>query len=242
MRPLAFSLVLLASFCSAQSISEQHTINVTGDAEVKVVPNRITIMFGVETRDASLEAATSKTDAAVKRVIAAARQLGVDEGDIQTDLIQVYISYNQNSPTTISYYTTDKGIQVVLKDAAKFGTLLQSGLRAGANKINDVIFSTTDLRKYRDEARAMAVKAAIEKAHDLATAAGVHIAEKPLNINSSSGGGFWYGYGWGRGYGYGAQNAVQNSAGAGSGGGIDGSVALGKISVTASVEMIFEIE
>jgi uncharacterized protein len=128
-----------------------------------------------------------------------------------------------------------------LKDTTKFEKLLQAGLKAGANKINDVVFSTSELRKYRDQARAMAVKAAIEKAHDLATAAGVRIADKPLNINSSSSGGLWYGYGWRRSYGYGAQNAVQNYAGVG-GSAADGSVALGKISVTATVEVIFKIE
>jgi hypothetical protein len=81
----------------------------------------------------------------------------------------------------------------------------------------------------------------MEKAHDIATAAGVHIADKPLNINSSSNGGRWNGYGRRRNYGYGAQNAMQNYAGAG-GGGAEGSVALGKISVTATVELIFKIE
>lgn len=241
MRSLAISLLLLASLCFGQPTPGQHTINVTGDAEVKVVPNRITIMFGVETRDANLEMASSKTDAAVKRVIAAARQLGMDESDIQTDFIEVNISYDEKSHTAISYYTTNKGIQVVLKDASKFEALLQAGLKAGANKIDNVIFSTSELRKYRDQARAMAVKAAIEKGHDLATAAGIHIAEKPLNINSSTVGGIWYGYGRGRGYGYAAQNAVQNYVAAGAGE-TDGSVALGKISVTASVEMVFQIE
>ena len=41
-------------------------------------------------------------------------------------------------------------------------------------------FSTSELRKYRDQARAMAVKAAIEKAHDVAKAGIFRIAEKPL--------------------------------------------------------------
>jgi uncharacterized protein len=156
MRSLAISLLLLTSLCFAQPSSEQHTISVSGDAEVKVVPNRITIMFGVETRDANLEVASSKTDAAVKQVIAAARGLGVDESDIQTDRIEVNISYDEKSHSMISYYTTTKGIQVVLKDATKFEALLQAGLKAGANRIDDVIFSTSDLRKYRDQARAMA--------------------------------------------------------------------------------------
>ena len=239
MRSLAISFLFVASLCFAQMNPEQHTINVTGDGEVKVVPDRATIMFGVETRDNNLEIASSKTDAAVKRVISAARRLGVDESDIQTDLIQVSISYDEKAHGIISYYTTTKGIQVVLKDTTKFEPLLQAGLKAGANRIEDVVFTTSEIRKYRDQARAMAVKAAIEKAHDLATAAGVRIADKPLNINSSSPGVFFYGMR--RGYGYGTQNVMQNSAGI-SGGATEGSVALGKISVSATVEMIFKIE
>jgi len=240
MRFIGVSLFFMASLTFGQQVPGQHTVSVTGDAEVKVVPDRVTVMFGVENRDSDLERANAKTNSAVKRVIAAVRELGVDPSDIQTDLIQVSLAYEKSS-TTISYYTTNRGVQVALKDATKFETLLQDGLKAGANKINDVIFSTSELRKYRDQARAMAVRAAIAKAHDLATAAGVHIAETPLNINSSSGGGLWYGNSWGRSYGYGAQNAVQNSVGAG-GDGTDESVALGKISVTASVEMILQID
>jgi uncharacterized protein len=242
MRVLAFFLLLATPICLGQTASDLHTINVSADAEVQVVPDRVTIMFAVETRGKELEAASSQTDAAVKRVIAAARQLGVEEGDIQTDEINVDIAYDDKAHGMISYYTTTKGIQVILKDVAKFEPLLQAGLKAGANKVDKVSFSTSELRKYRDQARAMAVKAAIEKAHDLASAAGIRIADKPLNINSSSGGGiFGNGYSRGRMYGYNAQNAVQNYVGV-EGGGAQESVALGKISVTASVEMLFLIE
>jgi uncharacterized protein YggE len=243
MRSITLALVFTAAISFAQTNPEPHTINVSGDAEVKVVPDRVSVMFGVETRGKDLEAASSQTDAGVKRVIAAARPLGVDEGDIQTDVIHVDISYDDKSHGTISYYTTDKGIQVVLKDVTKFEPLLHAGLQPGANKVDGVEFSTSESRKYRDQARAMAVKAAIEKAHDLASAAGLCMAEKPLNINSSSRGVWsWYGYGRSRGYGYfNAQNAVQNSA-VGGGGAAEESVALGKISVSASVEMIFQIE
>jgi uncharacterized protein YggE len=121
MRSLAISFLCIASLCFAQTSPEQHTISVTGDAEVKVVLNRVTIMFGVETRDNNLEIASSKTDAAVKQVI-------------QTDLIQVSISYDEKAHGIISYYTTNKGIQVVLKDASKFESVLQAGLKAGATR------------------------------------------------------------------------------------------------------------
>lgn len=192
MRSLALTLVFASSLCFAQRNPELHTISVTGEAEVKVVPDRVTVMFSVEIRGKDLEAAASQTDAAVKRVIAAARQLGVEEGDIQTGVVRVDIAYDDKSHSAISYYTTAKGIQVVLKDVAKFEPLLQAGLKAGANKIDDVAFTTSELRKCRDQARARAVKAAIDKAHDLAAAAGLRIDDKPLNIDSSSGsGGSW---------------------------------------------------
>ena len=142
--------------------------------------------------------------------------------------------------TRAAFYTASKGIRILLKDVSHFDQLVQAGLKAGANKLDDVSFSTSELRKYRDQARAMAVQAAIEKAHDLAKAGNFHIMDKPLHVSSSSSNTYWSGYGRGRFGFYGYQNAVQN---VGSGGGdSQDSVALGKISVTASVEMIFQID
>ena len=125
-----------------------------------------------------------------------------------------------------------------MKDVARFDQLLQTGLKSGANKIDSVDFSTSELRKYRDQARAMAVKAAIEKAHDVAKAGDFRIAEKPLTVNASNSSVYWPVYGYGRYSGY-MQNAVQNVGGAA---GTGDSVALGKISVSASVTMVFEIQ
>ena len=84
----------------------------------------------------------------------------------------------------------------------------------------------------------MAVKAAIEKAHDVAKAGEFRVAGKPLTVNASSSSVYWPAYGR---YNYGntTQNALQNVVG-----GVDtgDSVALGKLSVTASVTMVFEIQ
>jgi uncharacterized protein YggE len=143
----------------------------------------------------------------------------------------------------VAFYTASKGIQVLLKDVSHFDQLVQAGLKAGANKIDDVSFSTSELRKDRDQARAMAVQAAGEKAHDLAKAGNFHILDKPLHVSTSSANIYWSAYGRGRSGSYGyymGQNAVQN-VGGGEGDTQD-SVALGKISVTASGEMVFQIE
>ena len=237
MRYFALCLIFCCSVSSAQIFRDKPTVEVNGDAEVKVVPDRVTIQFGVETRNQSLEGAAAATDAAVKRVMAAFHSLGVDQSDIQTDFIRVEIAYaDQGRSTVIANYTATKGVQVLLKDVSRFDQILQAGLKSGANKIDSVDFSTSELRKYRDQARALAVKAAIEKAQDLARAGNFHIAEKPLSVNATSSGVYWPMNGR---YGYMAQNAVQNVTGGGESG---ESVALGKISVTASVSMVFEIQ
>ncbi len=185
MRSLLALLILGASLCSAQFNSNSNTI-ISGDAEVKVVPDRVTLLMGVESRSQTLATATAQTDSAIRQVMAAARKLGVDPTDIQTDYIHVDLSYNDKDHTIVEYYTATKAIQVFLKDTSRFQDLLSDTLATGANHIYGVEFSTSELRKYRDQARALAVKAATEKAHDLATAAGLKAVDKPLTIAAYS--------------------------------------------------------
>jgi len=245
MRSLLAFLILGASLCPAQFNGNTNTINISGDGEVKVVPDRVMLLMGVESRSQTVPTATAETDSAIRQVMAAARKLGVDSSDIQTDYIHVDLAYDDKNHTTVEYYTATKAIQVFLKDTSRFQDLLSATLAAGANHIYGVEFSTSELRKYRDQARAMAVRAATEKAQDLAASAGLKVAAKPLTIAAYSyGGGSFYGRCCGAFYGsqmY--QNAIQNVTSAGDGAmGSEASVALGKISVTASVTMTFQIQ
>lgn len=248
MRSALFIVFLAVSSCYAQFARETHAIEVNGDAEVRVVPDEVTVFFGVENRNKDISSAIAQNNASVKQLISAIRNLGVDPGDIQTDYFHVDIAYVPNQGSVIDYYVVAKQVQVVLKKVAKFEDLLNSGLRAGANHLDGIEFRTTELRKYRDQARALAAKAAIEKAKGLADAAGLKVG-KPLSLSSYSYGGgssyiFWSGYGYGYGYRSGAmssaQNVVQNVAGKNDGSS-QGTISLGKISVTASVSMTFQI-
>ena len=77
----------------------------------------------------------------------------------------------------------------------------------------------------------------MEKARDLAATTGMSLIEKPVGISTSSyGGGSWYGRF--RNGTFVSQNVYQNAAGSTS----TGSIALGKISVTASVSMTFHLQ
>ncbi|HVP45664.1 MAG TPA: SIMPL domain-containing protein [Bryobacteraceae bacterium] len=231
---LFFSGVVQAQVYTNQG----NVVSVTGDAEIKVIPNQVVLSLGVETRDRSLAVARVQNDSLVRSVLDAIARFQVDPTDVQTDFIQVNIRYQSSAETVVDHYVVEKSIAVTLKDVSKFEPLLTAVLEAGANHIYNVEFVTTELRKYRDQARALAAKAAIEKANDLAAAAGLKVVGKPMNVSSYSyGGGSWYG----RLHTMGA-NVTQNVYQTGDRGAAEGTIALGKISVTASVSMNFRIE
>jgi uncharacterized protein YggE len=234
---LAFLLLPFAAQPQIYS-NQANIVSVSGDAEIKIIPNQVVLSLGVESRDKSLAVARAQNDRAVRSVLDAIKQFPIDPTDVQTDFMQVNIAYDSNVHTIVDHYVVEKSIAVTLKNVAKFESLLGAVLDAGANHIYGVEFLTTDLRKYRDQARALAAKAAIEKASDLAAAAGLKVVGKPMNVSSYSyGGGSWYGRLGSRG-----ANAAQNAYQSGERGSAEGTVALGKISVTATVSMNFQIE
>ena len=131
---------------------------------------------------------------------------------------------------------------ITLKDISKFEPLLSSVLEAGVNYIHGVDFRTTELRTYRDQARAMAIQAAREKAIALAKELGEEIG-RPHRIDEQQTGWWsWYGGGWwGRGGGMaGAQNVMLQNVGGSSGG--ESTIAPGQITVNAKVTTSFELK
>lgn len=234
---------VIAALLIAHPALAQNTLSVTGDASVMVMPDRVSLSLGVESRNESLVAAKAENDAGVRKVIDAARAMGIAATDIQTDYMQVQMRYDNDAQTVVSYYVVTKDVQILLRNVGQFEDLLSRTLLAGANHIYDIDFSTSELRKHRDAARALAMKAAQEKASDLAAAAGLKVVGTPLSVSSYSyGGGASYGRGRSRGYGQMAQNVVQNIGSGSDGIGADGTVALGKISVTASVSVSYRLQ
>ena len=119
--------------------------------------------------------------------------------------------------------------------------ILTGLINNGVNTVQGIEFHTSELRKYRDQARAMAIKAAREKADAMASELGVKRG-KVYSVNVNDAGG-WYGNGygyWGGGYGGGAfQNSVQNAGGTSV---EEETFSAGQISVSATVSASFLIE
>jgi uncharacterized protein YggE len=227
----------------AEPAAEPGHITVSGDAEVRVVPDEVELTLGVETWDEDLGTAKLQNDRRVKAVLDIARGYGIEPRHIQTDLISVEPRYQDNyeKENLIGYFVR-KTIVITLKDIDKFEDLLTSVLETDVNYVHGIQFRTTELRQHRDQARALAITAAQEKAEALAGELGQTIG-RPTSIREEHAGWYsWYGSWWGyrRGGGYMAQNVIQE---VGSNALADsGSFAPGQITVNARVSVTFELE
>jgi uncharacterized protein len=234
---LAFSLPVLAD----DQIGPRQ-ITVTGDAEVRVVPDEVILTLGVETWDTNLMVAKKDNDDRVKRTLALAKEFEIESKYIQTDYlgIEPRYRYDYEKSDFIGYFVR-KTIVITLKDISKFEDLLTGLLGVGVTHVHGIQFHTTDLRKYRDQARSLAIKAAQEKATALAGELGQKVG-KPRSISEEPSGWYsWYGAGWGYSAGSNvSQNAVQNVGG--STVSSDSTIALGQVTVNARVTVTFEIE
>lgn len=246
-------LGLLAWVAAASPVAAQQTylyddrpkINVTGEAVVNVKPDKIVVSFGIETWDAEIMLAKQKNSDILKKAVAAITQCGVREKEIQTDHLSIEPRYKDDYRKTdfLGYFVRNTFV-VTLSETEKVEELVTKVLEAGVNYIHGVDFQTTEFKKYREQARELALKAAKEKAEKMAAVLGQTIGG-PVQISENSSGSPWWYYSswWGGGYGRHqgmSQNVAQNVAGGS--GEISDTMALGKLSIRANVSVTFELK
>ena len=236
------SLLILVSLTASAQLRQQPQISVTGSAEVKVPPDEIRLNVAVETRGETLEPVRAENDNKIVTSLAFLKRCGLSDNDVQTDLISVQPDYDYGrSHVRPVAYIVRKSVEIRLTNITEFQTVLTGLLTNGINVVDGIDLRTTQLRKYRDQARAMAARAAKEKAGALAAEFGAKLG-KPCAISIFENSGW---SGWNRNGGLnGYNNVVQNGATAGAASPDDGgeAFAAGQISVSATVNASFLIE
>jgi uncharacterized protein YggE len=247
--PLILVLTLLPLWPAfAQFAPPPPQINVSGSAEVKVAPDEIRLSVGVETRDENLDVARQQNDERIARALAFLKDGGVKEKDVQTDFISVEPDYNYNSSHVKPVaYIVRKSIEIRVTAITNFEGIVTGLLTNGVNYIHGIDFRTSQLRKYRDQARDLAIKAAKEKADAMASALGVKRGKVyNITVNDWSGGLAGYGGRWGAQWGgFNGQLNIQNLgdlSGAAHADTAAETFSVGEISVSATVNVSFLIE
>lgn len=256
MKPPLLSVIaaatLVAAFTSnvvAQPTTPLPQISLSGSAEVKVAPDEIILNVAVETRATTLEPARLENEQKIAASLAFLRANKIKDKDLKTDYISVQPQYNTRNNDNNSYvipvgYIVRKNLEVRLTDVGNFQNVLTGLLTNGVNYVNGVDFRTTQLRKFRDQARSLAVRAAKEKAQAMTSELGAKLG-KVYSISAYDNGGVYSSSFNGR-FNGGFNNYVQNSGVVSPSGGVSDSseetFAVGLISVSATVNVSFLIE
>ena len=246
MKTKSIFIILLASLTTALAQYQQPPpqINVSGSAEVRTMPDEIRLSVAVESRNAALDAARLDNDSKISAALAFLKQTGIPDRDMKTGFISVQPDYNltQSRVTPVAYIIR-KSIEIRLTNTVVFQSIVTGLLTNGVNVIENVDFRTSQLRKYRDEARLLAVRAAKEKAKALTDELGVKLG-RPYNVNATDNSSY-LGSSSRFNNSVGANTYVQNvsvSSGGGASDNASDTFAVGQISITANVSISFLIE
>jgi uncharacterized protein YggE len=234
---LAASLVVAfaarGSSASADDKPEPRLITVTGEAEVLVVPDEVVFDLTVQTLNKELRVAKAQTDERLKKLIDLTRRYNVAPKDVQTDYVKLEPRYRGNDESRLFLgYSVRKDLVFTLRDVSRAEEMLSEVLESGITRVNGVRFQTSQMRKYRDQARSLAIRAAQEKAAALTAEIGQKIGRAySIEEETAPGRGLY------------AQNVMSNSTASGGddAGSSEGTLSLGQIKVTARVTVRFEL-
>jgi uncharacterized protein YggE len=182
--PLLFMAVIAAVVpAQAEEIAERPKIMVTGEGEATLAPDMAVIRLSVLREADTAREAMDANNEAMERVIAALKEAGVAERDIQTSGLSITPQYiypdgkNGESRPRIDGYQVTNGLTVRVRDLGKVGEILDRSVTLGVNQGGDIVFTNDDPKEALNEARRKAVEDALAKARILTETAGVALGD-----------------------------------------------------------------
>jgi uncharacterized protein YggE len=176
---------------AADDEPKPRTITVSGQGEVKSVPDEAQLSAGVVTQAQTAADALAANSRMMNRVFTTLKQLGIPDKAMQTSEFSVSPQYqndrNGNATPKIIGYQVSNNVSVTVNDLAKLGPTIDVLVGSGANTLGSVSFGIRDPKPLDAKAREAAVHDAMDKAAQYATAAGLQLGPI-LSIEEGSAG------------------------------------------------------
>lgn len=155
----------------------EHTISVTGTGRVIIDPDVADLSLGVSLTRPTAAAAREAAAEAMTKLVAAIKNGGVADKDIQTSSLslQPVYDYSTNGQGKLTGFQLTNIVNVTVRKLDTVGDLVDASVAAGATSVNGVTFRVDNPTQAEAQARTAAVNDARAKADALASAAGVTI-------------------------------------------------------------------
>ena len=157
------------------------SVSATGQAESR--PDRAQFSAGIETFSASAKAASEANAKKIAEIVAALREFGIEEKDIQTQAVGVRrIEWGDRK----GQYQASNVLEVTMRNPDRAGDAVTVVTEAGANILGGPNLSMTDPEGTANLAYADAYEAAMSRAKAYAEAAGMEVS-RVLYIRDAGG-------------------------------------------------------
>lgn len=172
------ALAFFANVAAAQTDSARPIVPIitaVGEGRREVAPDKATIVLGVQTRSKTPAAAASANADRSTRIRTALARAGVAEKDIATARYTLHFEQGR-TPADTQYVATNM-VTVTTRQLDQVGRIIDTGLGAGANNINSLLYDLTDRTSAEAAALGDAVADARRQAEVMAGAAGGRIGD-----------------------------------------------------------------
>lgn len=249
MKYLFFLLSALVCFniaSMAQTVTVQPSVSVVGEADMMVSPNQIGFTFEVVTTDPTIAAAKRANDTASAKTISVAKNFNIPNDDLQTDRLTISPRYADEKDArgkgTVIGYEVTKRIVVTFKQLDRIDEFLAKVIDAGVNRIVNIDIANSDLEKYQQQVRLLAVDNARAKADAYAKRLGQKVGHAyVIREESADTPGYTSGFGSGSGNGDGAADSSPSDLSVPNAYSQAVTFALGKIPVSDKIYVTFEL-
>lgn len=177
------AVMLVSSVVYAQ----ESLIEVTGQAEISVVPDMAVFYFSISRTGNSIENLKDSIDEKTKDLLYLCRKLGVDEKKISASRVSIHPQYNYKTKELINYSVSQE-VKVILEDLERYSELVNGAIRSGVTTLSNVVMDTSKRQMLEDRALGEAVEKAVQKAKIAARSAGVSLGKVAV-IREMSGAG-----------------------------------------------------
>jgi uncharacterized protein YggE len=156
----------------------QGYVDVGGSASVSTSPEEARIRVGVETTDQNASDAREELARRVQRMRSALRSIGIEDDQVRTEHYDINEDYrsrrDEDRPAT---YRAQHSFRITVQDLDRTGTVIDTAVNNGANRINGVEFTIGAERRGELRTRALerAMTNAREEAETLASSANLSI-------------------------------------------------------------------
>lgn len=161
----------------SQPDAGRNQIVTSGSGQATAAPDQAMISVAAQAQRTTAAEAMADVNRAATQVLSRWQQLGVRREDIKTASVQVFPVYStpREGAQQITGYRAIYGLVATVRELNLVGRAVDAAVDGGANIVQGITFGLRDTSKARQDALAMAVRDAREKADALAGAAGLRI-------------------------------------------------------------------